>query len=248
MARYKDYNLNQDKFIPINFSKQISPGSFEHTISLLVDDHLNMDVFNAHYDNDECGRPAYDPAILLKVVLAAYARGYSSSRQIEQLCRENVVFMALSADTQPHFTTIAKFIARMCDVIQPLFTEVLMVCDSQGLIGKEMFAIDGCKLPSNASKEWSGTMAEMEKKHRKIDRAVKRMLAKHREEDTSNQINDQTRRAAQEKQIKTLRQASKKIKKFSAANEDRRGIKNSIVKSNITDPESAKMKTSHGVI
>ena len=109
-----------------------------------------MSVFDDRYTNDDAGRPAYDPSLLLKIIMAAYARGVTSSRQIEKLCKENVVFMALSADTQPHFTTIAKFIAQMDSVIQPLFTEILMVCDSQGLIGGEMFAIDGCKMPSNA--------------------------------------------------------------------------------------------------
>ncbi len=248
MARYKDYNLGQSKFIPVIFSEQITPGTFEHTINFLVDEHLNIAVFDTRYKNDEVGSPAYDPSLLLKVILAAYARGLTSSRDIERLCRENVVFMALSADSQPHFTTIAKFIAQMSEVIQPLFTEILMVCNNQGLIGGEMFAIDGCKMPSNASKEHSGTHAEMAKKQKKINRAVKRMLAKHREEDTSDQGNDHTRRAAEEKNIEELRKASRKIKKFCVTSEDRRGLKGKIVKSNITDNESAKMLTSHGVL
>ncbi len=248
MARYKDYNLDQDKLIPVRFSQQIVPGSFEHTISWLVDEHLDMSLFDDRYTNDDGGRPAYDPALLLKIILSAYARGCTSSRQIEKLCRENIVFMALSADTQPHFTTIAKFIAQMSDVIQPMFTEVLMVCDGQGLIGREMFAIDGCKMPSNASKEWSGTHTELTKKQKKLDRAVRRMLAKHREEDASPQENDHTRRAAELKNMEALREASRKVKKFVVASEDRRGLKGNIVKSNITDNDSAKKLTSHGVI
>ena len=248
MARYKDYNLDQSKFIPIVFSDQITPGTFEHTISFLVDEQLDMTVFDSRYKNDDVGSPAYDPALLLKVILSAYARGLTSSRQIERLCKENVVFMALSADSQPHFTTIAKFISQMSEVIQPLFTEVLMVCDHQGLIGGEMFAIDGCKMPSNASKEHSGTHAEMNKKQKKIDRAVRRMLAKHREEDASSQSNDHTRRTAEEKNIEELRKASRKIKKHLSTSEDRRGLKGTIIKGNITDNDSAKMRTSHGVI
>jgi transposase len=58
--------------------------------------------------------------------------------------------MALSADTRPHFTTIAEFISSMDKQIIHLFRDILLICDDQGLIGKEMFAIDGCKLPSNA--------------------------------------------------------------------------------------------------
>jgi len=248
MARYKDSSFNQSKLIPVVFSQQITPGTFEYAVTLLVNEHLDMSVFDDRYNNDETGRLAYDPAMLLRVILSAYARGFTSSRQIEKLCKENVVFIALSGDIQPHFTTIARFVAQMSDVIESLFTEVLMVCEARGLIGGDMFAIDGCKMPSNASKEWSGTIKEMTKKQKKINRAVRRMLQKHREEDDSGQVNDHTRRAAEEKNIESLRAASRKIKKFCKTSEDRRGLSGKVVKSNITDNESASMLTSHGNI
>jgi Transposase and inactivated derivatives len=66
-----------------------------------------------------------------------------------------MLFMAISGDSQPHFTTLAAFIANAGELIAKLFAQVLLICDRQGLIGKEMFAIDGVKLPSNASKEKS---------------------------------------------------------------------------------------------
>lgn len=113
MARYKDYCYEQGKMIPISFREQIVPGTFEHTLSHLIDHELDLSVFDARYCNDDTGRSAYDPALLLKIVLYAYSRGITSSRQIERCCRENVIFMALSADTQPHFTTITDFISRM---------------------------------------------------------------------------------------------------------------------------------------
>lgn len=92
--------------------------------------------------------------LLLKIVLLAYSKGITSSRKIEQLCRENIIFMAISANHQPHFTTIADFISSSSEAISQLFLQVLLICDSQGLIGKEMFAVDGCKISKNASKEW----------------------------------------------------------------------------------------------
>jgi len=247
MARYKNYNYDQSKLLPINFSEQILPGSFEYTVNYLVDNELSLTVFESRYNNDETGSPAYDPAILLKIILAAYARGFTSSRSIERLCRENIIFMALSADSQPHFTTIASFITNMSDVIQPLFLEVLMVCGNAGLIGEEMFAIDGCKLPSNASKDWSGTHADLTKKQHKIDRAVRRMLKRHKEED-SKQINEPEIRLKDEAQIKKLKAISKKIKKHLTTTDEKLGCRGTPIKSNITDNESAKMKTSHGVI
>jgi transposase len=111
MARYKEYDYSQGKFIPIQFDRQILPGTFEYTLHYLVDNEIDLSIFDSRYRNDETGAPAYDPAILLKIILYAYSRGITSSRKIAQCCRENTIFMALSADTQPHFMTIAEFIS-----------------------------------------------------------------------------------------------------------------------------------------
>jgi hypothetical protein len=70
-------------------------------------------VFEDRYQNDETGRLAYDPKILLKVVLLGYARGLISSRKMEQACRENVTFMALACGQRPDHSTIAAFVSSM---------------------------------------------------------------------------------------------------------------------------------------
>ena len=247
MARFKHYDYNQTALVPVDFTQQILPGTFEHSLHYLVDNELDLRIFDSKFNNDETGRRAYDPAILLKIVLLAYSRGVTSSRKIEALCRENIIFMALSADSWPHFTTIADFISSSHEQIADLFQQVLMVCDSLGLIGKDLFAIDGCKMPSNASKEWSGTLDDLKKKAEKIDRAVRFLLKKHREEDKQGPP-DPTMRQREEKQKETLTKASHKIKDFLAKTKPRQGRQGKEVKSNITDNDSAKMKTSHGVI
>lgn len=246
MAKYKDYSYAQGKFIPIHFDKQVLPGTFEYTLNHLIDNELNLSIFDQRFRNDETGAPAYDPKILLKIVLFAYSRGIISSRKIEKCCRENVVFMALSADTRPHFTTIADFISTMGKEIIHLFRDVLLVCDEMGLIGKEMFAVDGCKLPSNASKEWSGTKADFKKKTEKLETAIGRMLEKHRDLDLREK--DKAVVANEEKYIETLQKQIKKIKKWMDDNDDKPGKTGKPKKSNITDNDSAKMKSSKGVI
>ena len=246
MAKYKPYSYAQGKFIPIHFDKQILPGTFEHTLSHLIDHEFDLGIFGARYNNDATGAPAYDPKLLLKIILYAYSRGIVSSRKIAQACCENVVFMALSADTRPHFTTIADFIATLDKEIVHLFRNVLLACDEMGLIGKEMFAIDGCKLPSNASKEWSGTKSDFEKKAAKLERGIERILAKHRECDLHQ--SDKQTRERDEKYIATLQKHVKKIKEWLDDNDDKPGKTGKPKKSNITDNESAKMKTSKGVI
>ncbi len=124
MAKYKEYDYSQGKFIPIHFDKQILPGTFEHTLHYLIDNEIDLSLFDERYKNDETGAPAYDPAILLKIILYAYSRGITSSRKISQCCKENIIFMALSADTQPHFTTIADFISSVDQEIIRLFLQV----------------------------------------------------------------------------------------------------------------------------
>lgn len=151
MPKFIDYNYDQMKMLAVSYAKQILPGTFESSLMYLIDEKPDLTVFHTRYNNDDTGRPAYDPAILLKIVLLAYSRGITSSRQIERLCRENVLFMAISADSQPDYTTFANFISSSKKEIASLFQQVLLICDAEGLIGKEMFAIDGCKLPSNAS-------------------------------------------------------------------------------------------------
>jgi transposase len=245
MARYKDVHYDQDKFIPVSFHKQILPGTFEYTLSYLIDHELDLRVFDARYRNDETGAPAFDPAVLLKIILYAYSRGITSSRKIEQACRENIIFMALSADTQPHFTTIADFIARMDGQIVPLFRNVLMVCDELKLIGGDMFAIDGCKLPSNASKSWSGTKWELKQKKKKLEQAARAMLKRHREED-AHPDGEQAQREVQA--ARAIREKVKKIRRWLDDNDDKPGKGGKPRKSNITDNESAKMKTGKGVI
>lgn len=246
MARYKEYSYSQGKFIPIHFSKQILPGTFEYTLNYLIDNELDLSVFDSKYKNNDTGAPAYDPAILLKIVLYAYSKGIVSSRKIARCCCENIIFMALSADTRPHFTTIADFISSMDKEITKLFRDILLICDDQGLIGREMFAIDGCKLPSNASKEWSGTKADFEKKAAKMERAISNILQKHREYDQTR--GDKEIIAKEKKYIDTLKKRVKKVKDWLDNNDDKTGKSGKPIKSNITDNESAKMKTSEGVI
>ena len=122
-----------------------------------------------------------------------------------------------------------------------MFHRVLLVCEESGLIGKEHFAIDGCKLPTDASKEWSGTYDELEKKSKKMRDRAKRIVAKHKTIDSSK--NEDSGHHKKEKQtIDTLLKNADKIDKFLENNEPRQGQSRSKkeVQSNITDNESCK--------
>jgi len=245
MARFKAVDRSP-RFLPIDLEAQLIPGSFEHALDYLVDHELDLQPLHAKYCNDATGAPAYEPSVLLKIVLLAYSRGMISSRRIERACRENVLFMALSGDSAPQFTTLAKLIRELGDDIGKLFTQVLMTCDAQGLIGRQMFAIDGVKLPGNASKRRSGTHAELAKDAERMEQAVKAMVKAHRNRDMQGEAADST--GAEEKRRERLQREAARIRDFLAREEERKSAKGNIRKSNVTDNDSAKMATSKGVL
>lgn len=176
MPRYKRIETGL-KLLPVDFARQIVPGGFDHALCHLIDEgEVDLSGLEARLCNDATGAPAYRPGVLLKIVLLAYSRGILGSRQIEAACRHNVLFMAISGDSAPHFTTVAGFVSTLGEEIKCIFTQVLLVCERQGLIGRQMFAIDGVKLPANASKAKSGTRKDFLREARKMEKAVAQML------------------------------------------------------------------------
>src|SRR5437588_6996277 len=100
MARYKIVDRSP-RFLPVILDAQLMSGSFEYALDYLIDHELNLSALDARYCNDATGAAAYNPRVLLKIILLAYSRGMISSRHIERACRENVLFMAISGDSAP---------------------------------------------------------------------------------------------------------------------------------------------------
>jgi len=252
MAKYKYYDYSQNVMIPVSLDEQLMPGTLEFAIHALVENRMDMSIFDGRYNNDETGRWAYDPKVLLKVVLLAYSRGLMTSRKIEGACRENVTFMALSCMQYPDHSTIAAFVSSMKDEIIPLFRDILLVCDEENLLGGTFFALDGCKLSSNASKEWSGTVSDFQRKKEKMEKRVEQLLEEHVEEDKEDDKDGKGEGSSgisnRKKQIERLKKKAERIKEFLKENSPKIGKQGREIQSNITDNESCKMKSSHGII
>ncbi len=155
--------------------------------------------------------------------------------------------MARCGMTAPHFTTIAHFVSTLRDDIAQGFAAVLAVCDGRGLIGREMFAIDSVKLPSNASKPRSSTRAEFTQRAEKLETAAKTMLDRHRATDALELEPDVTAKTTA--RIARLTQDAQQLREWLATHpEDRRGPTGGLRKSHRTDNESAKMAIDKGVI
>ena len=244
MAKFKSCNEDQLIMLPISLQDQLVPGTLEHTISQLVEKHIDLSVFDARYNNDETGANAIHPKILLKVILLAYARGMISSRQIEKACQENIIFIALSYGYAPDHSTIASFISSMQSEIQILFSNVLLVCEELGLLDGTHFSLDGVKLSANVSKEWSGTIEELKHKRDKLQEKLQRVMAEHALADKQPEVVFER----QKKRERRFQLQVERLNEFLKDREPKRGSEGKEIQSNVIDNESVKMPSSHGVV
>jgi transposase len=256
MARFKYTDGSQGIFLAVNLSKQLLPGTFEWTLDYLID-RADLTLFEQNYHNDDAGAAAYPPKVLLKAILYCYSAGILSSRPIEKACKTNIIVKSLAENCEPDHDTIAAFISTNGAAVKELFTQVLLQCDGLDLITGEMFGLDGCKLPSNASKEWSGTIGKLRERKAKLEKQVVRLMARHEELDGSERakkIQEPYRktmgddRERRERGIERLEKKLKKIDNFLKTAKPRAGASGEEIQSNITDNESARIKGPHGYI
>ena len=114
---------------------------------------MDLGAFYAVYRVDGRARPAYDPAMMVALLLYGYARGTRSSRIIERACSEDVAFRVIAAQQRPDHATIARFVERHQQALADVFGSVLGLCARAGLIGGAVVAIDGTKIHANASRD-----------------------------------------------------------------------------------------------
>lgn len=244
MAKFKPCNEAQMVMLPVSLQDQLVPGTLEHTISQVVDDHIDLTVFDARYNNDDTGASAIHPKILLKVILLAYARGMISSRQIERACQENIIFIALSYGYAPDHSTIAQFISSMQSEIETLFCNILLVCEELALLDGTHFSLDGVKLSANVSKEWSGTFEELKHKRHKLQEKLQRVIAEHALADKQPEIVIER----QKKRERRFQLQVERLNQFLQEQEPKLGSDGKEIQSNVIDNESVKMPCSHGVV
>jgi transposase len=118
-------------------------------------EQMDLAAFYGAYRANGQGRAAYDPRVMLSLLLYAYASGVSSSRQIERCCEVDVAFKVITAMRVPDHSTIAEFRRRHQTAIADVFVQVLALCAEAGLVRVGVIAIDGTKIQANASRECS---------------------------------------------------------------------------------------------
>jgi transposase len=124
-------------------------------------DELDLSAFYARYRRDGWGRPAFDPAVMVALVLYAYAVGVRSARAIERRCVEDVAFRVVAANLRPDHATIARFRAGHELALAGLFGQVLAMCRRAGLVRAGVIAVDSTKVAANASGAQNKTFEEL---------------------------------------------------------------------------------------
>jgi transposase len=151
----------------------------------IADDHLvwtvlgsveemDLTAFYVAYRADGHGRPAYDPSMMVALLLYAYSQGNRSSRRIERECREDVAYRVIAANREPDHSTIAEFRCRHERALADLFGEVLALCRAAGMVNVGVIAVDGTKVHANASnmanRDYRQIALEILKEADRIDR------------------------------------------------------------------------------
>ena len=114
---------------------------------------MDLSKFYAGYREDGLGRAAYEPSMVVALILYCWSRGMRSSRRIERACMEDVACRVIAANQRPDHATIARFIERHKGALADLFGEVLVLCADAGLATVGVVAIDGTKVAANANRD-----------------------------------------------------------------------------------------------
>ncbi len=135
----------------------------DHLAWFVIDAVKEMDLaaFYAAYWADGHGRAAYDPSLVVTLILYAFATRVRSSRAIECHCRQDVAYRVITGNLVPDHATIARFVCRHERALAELFGEVLKLCDEAGLVNARVVAIDGTRMAGNASQEVDVTFEEV---------------------------------------------------------------------------------------
>jgi transposase len=136
--------------LPPSVDDWLPADHFARFVIVMVEE-MDLAAFYADYRCDGHGRPAHDPAMMVALLVYAYARGQRSSRMIERGCIEDIAFRVIAANRRPDHCTIARFRQRHETALAGVFGEVLALCAQAGLAGVSVLAVDGTKVHANAS-------------------------------------------------------------------------------------------------
>ena len=168
---FRDWSRDQALLLPPSVHDFVPAGHLSRFVVTLVTEELDLSAFMASYKGEK-GQPPYHPAMMVSVLLYAYAVGIYSSRKIAKACVERVDFMAIVALQAPDFHTVSEFRRRHLAALSALFVQVLKLCAAAGLVQLGHVALDGTKIKANASKHKAMSYAYMKDREAELQAEV----------------------------------------------------------------------------
>ena len=178
----------------------------DHLVWLIISivAELDLTVLVARHRLGGVGRRAYDPRMMLALLIYAYADGVHSSRQIERLCHTDVAFRVLCAQDAPDHSVIARFRKTHIDAFTSLFTQVLVLCARSGMVRVGQVAVDGTKIAADASlaashgRDWFARKAAEDAvtEAERVDAAEDSLLGESRGDEVPAELADPASRRA----------------------------------------------------
>lgn len=180
--RFRADHLDQGLLLPPSLHDWLPEGHLARFIADVVE-VLDLKSVYGSYAGDGRGLAAYQPAMMVRLLVYGYCLGVVSSRKIERATHEDVAFRFLSADSHPDHDTIATFRKRHLEALAGLFVQVLQLCGKAGLVKLGHVAIDGTKIKANASKHKAMSYDRMNETEQRLQREVEELLRRAAEVD-----------------------------------------------------------------
>src|SRR5208282_1932144 len=175
--RFRSCDLNQAYLLPPSLQDWLPEGHLARFVADVVET-LDLTAMYATYEaRDGRGLAAYDPRMMVRLLIYAYCRGVPGSRRIERATQEEVAFRYLAADQHPDHTTIADFRKEHLANLAQRFVQVLKLCQQAGLVKLGHVALDGTKVKANASKHKAMSYERMEETEKRLQAEVAALLA-----------------------------------------------------------------------
>lgn len=182
---FRAYSLDQRLLLPPDLREWLPDGDVALFLSDVVDELDLSSIYAAYAQGDRRGQPPYHPAMMVKLLLYGYCTGVPSSRKIERATYRDVAFRVLAGDQHPDHDSIAEFRRRHLEGLAGLFVQVLRLCQGAGLVKLGHVALDGTKMPANASKHTAMSYARMEETAARLEREVQALLEQAQQVDAA---------------------------------------------------------------
>ena len=270
---FRPYVPDQSLLLPPDVREWLPEGHLAHHVSDLVDG-LNLTAFYALYEGYGRRNAPYEPRMMVKVLLYAYATGVFSSRRVARKLEEDVAFRVLAAGNFPQHRTLCEFRRRHLADFQTLFVEVVRLAQELGLARLGKLSVDGTKVRANASKRKAMSYDRMQEEEQRLESEIEALLRKADAVDEAedarlgaevrgDDLPAELRR--REARLAAIREAKARLEAAARAADAARGRQpgqdrnpkggrpykraygepDEKAQSNFTDPESSIMKTSN---